>query len=107
MVSALIFLPLVAEVAHSNPALPPPAVLVFMAVTMTTGSMAFPITSFPNVNSMMAEDSKHKTYLAGKNYLGAGAMTSVCVCTQLLTYMLPYVTSMLPGRIDGVTVAPK
>jgi len=50
--------------------------------------MAFPITSFPNVNSLLAEDDAGKPYLLARNYLAPGAVGTlvVLVVTIGITY---------------------
>ena len=52
-VSAIIVMPLIAEIGVSagNPAL-----MVFTCALATSSAMALPMTSFPNVNSLLAED---------------------------------------------------
>lgn len=58
-------------------------VLVVVSVLMCSGAMAFPISSFPNVNSLLAEDEQGQPWLAANDYLLPGSILSVA-CGVLL-----------------------
>ncbi|CUF95390.1 sodium/sulphate symporter, putative [Bodo saltans] len=66
-----------------------PATLVFLSVLMCSGAMAFPISSFPNVNSLLAEDEFGKPYLAARDFLGIGTVITLFLVVSLATWMLP------------------
>jgi phosphate transporter len=66
-----------------------PATLVFLSVLMCSGAMAFPISSFPNVNSLLAEDEFGKPYLAARDFLGIGTVITLFLVASLATWMLP------------------
>lgn len=66
-----------------------PAMLVFLSVLMCSGAMAFPISSFPNVNSLLAEDECGKPYLAARDFLGLGSIITILLVLSLITWMLP------------------
>jgi di/tricarboxylate transporter len=95
-VAALILMPVVVQIASVNPNLPSASALVFMCVIMCSGSMAFPITSFPNVNSLLAEDEHGKPYLVPKHFLLAGSILSSMCVASLITFMLPMTQALLP-----------
>ena len=52
-------------------------VLILVAVLMCSGAMAFPISSFPNVNSLLAEDEQGQPYLSANDYILPGTIVSV------------------------------
>jgi phosphate transporter len=58
-------------------------VLVIVAVLMCSGAMAFPISSFPNVNSLLAEDEQGQPWLSANDYILPGTILSI-VCAVLL-----------------------
>ena len=91
----MILLPVVLEIANVNAAVLNPCTLVFGAVVMVSGAMAFPITSFPNVNSLLAEDDVGRPYLLAKHFLVPGMTMTLFVLVTLLTIMGPYMTYML------------
>lgn len=66
-----------------------PASLVFISVLMCSGAMAFPISSFPNVNSLLAEDEFGKPYLKAGDFLGIGTVVTLFLVLSLVTWMLP------------------
>lgn len=91
IVSAIVLLPIISRVGASLA--PDGAVsqttLVLAAVFMCSGSMAFPISSFPNVNSLLAEDSKGVPYLRAKHYLFPGFIATFVSFFGLVTFMVP------------------
>eukprot|EP00760_Papus_ankaliazontas_P025777 PhM_4_TR2872/c0_g1_i1/m.54953/K14430/PHO87_91; phosphate transporter len=98
-VGAMILLPVVLEVSNLNSAMPDARFLVFSAVTMCSGAMAFPITSFPNVNSLLAEDDTGKSYLLAKNFVLPGMLMTLFTLTALCTFMDPYMTFVLGASL--------
>ena len=56
--------------AHLGP------VLIMVSVLMCSGAMAFPISSFPNVNSLLAEDELGQPWLAANDYILPGGILS-------------------------------
>ena len=97
-VAALIMLPFVKSVSECNPALPSSQVLLFMSIIMASGAMAFPISSFPNVNSLLAEDESGKPYLVAKNFIGPGMACSLYSFFVLVTVGLPWTRLILEGK---------
>lgn len=85
-VASLILLPIMREIALQKGA--DMRIFVFCGVIICSGAMAFPITSFPNVNSLLAEDDAGKPYLLARNYLAPGAVgtLAVLVVTIGITY---------------------
>ncbi|KNH08888.1 sodium/sulfate symporter [Perkinsela sp. CCAP 1560/4] len=84
-VAAIILLPLVRQIALREKG--SQEVFVFCAVLICSGAMALPITSFPNVNSLLAEDESGKPYLVSRNYIIPGAiMTLVTFALCILLY---------------------
>ena len=53
---------------------------------MCSGSMALPMTSFPNMNSLLAEDDFQRPYLAVKDFLKYGGAFSVITFVLLVTF---------------------
>ena len=95
-VSSLIIMPVIAKIALANSQLPSAQALVFLSVMQVSGSQVFPITSFPNVNSLLAEDEHGEAYLQVKHFLLPGGILSLASVVQLLLYMLPMVILMFP-----------
>jgi phosphate transporter len=95
-VAALLLSPVIVQIAAANPDLPSAKTLVFLSVIMCSGSMTFPITSFPNVNSLLAEDEHAQPYLEPKHFLLPGGIMTVLCIIQLISYMLPFSEAMFP-----------
>ena len=95
-VAALLLMPVIVEVSAVNPGLPSAEALVFLSVIMCSGSMAFPITSFPNVNSLLTEDAAGKPFLVARNFLLPGLAISTLVLAQLMTYMVEVTQALFP-----------
>jgi phosphate transporter len=95
-VAALLLMPVIVQVSAVNSKLPSSASLVFLSVIMCSGSMAFPITSFPNVNSLLTETSDGKPYLLARHFLAPGLCLSAAVLVQLTTYMVEYTNALFP-----------
>jgi di/tricarboxylate transporter len=95
-VASLLLMPVIVEVSQVNPSLPSSAALVFLSVIMCSGSMAFPITSFPNVNSLLTESAAGDPYLVARHFLLPGLCMSALVLAQLTTYMVYYSDALFP-----------
>jgi len=84
-VAALVLMPLVAELgAQAGVA----NLSVLVAALACSAACALPMTSFPNVNSLMAQDDNGKPWLSVKHFLRAG--TPMTVATGLLLVSLGY-----------------
>jgi phosphate transporter len=59
-------------------------VLVMLAVLMCSGAMAFPISSFPNVNSLLAEDEQGQPWLAANDFILPGGIISAAAGLLLI-----------------------
>lgn len=100
-VAAMILLPIVAKIGFL---MPPstgmltvtPQSMVVLSALMCSGAMAFPISSFPNVNSLLAEDAKGRPYLQAKDFLFAGTVVQLFFTVCLFTWMVP-ITNMILG----------
>jgi len=81
-VAAIIILPVIAEygllIGH-------PCLLVLAAVVMCSGSMALPMSSFPNVNSLYIEDDFGATYLKARDFIIAGGIMTIVIVVLDLT----------------------
>ena len=64
--------------------------LLFSAVLMISGSNVLPISSFPNLNSLLAEDETGTPYLNMKNFMAPGISITLFVLLNMVTYMVPY-----------------
>lgn len=95
-VSSLLLSPVIVEIASVNPALPSAKTLVFLNTLMMSASMTFPISSFPNVNSLLAEDEQARPYLEPKDFLLPGGIMTVVGILQLISYMVPFAEFMFP-----------
>ena len=101
-VASMILLPVIAKIGAYLPTSPEgslwtisPEGLVFLSVLMCSGAMAFPISSFPNVNSLLAEDATGHPYLKAKDFLSVGSIVTLLFFTSLVTWMVPYTAFML------------
>jgi phosphate transporter len=84
-------LPIIAKVGFMLPGSTiAPETLVFLSVLMCSGAMAFPISSFPNVNSLLAEDEFGKPYLKASDFIKMGFLATMIVVVSLMTWMVPY-----------------
>lgn len=86
-VAAIILMPLVTALGAEAGE---PQILVMAAALACSASMSLPTTSFPNVNSLLAEDSNGQPYLVVKDFIRAGVPLSlaVLVLTSTLGYFL-------------------
>ncbi|KEG14774.1 putative sodium/sulfate symporter [Trypanosoma grayi] len=102
-VAAMILLPIIVKIGFLLPKQEgllavSPASLVVLCALMLSGSMAFPISSFPNVNSLLAEDSSGKPYLKAKDFLFCGTLITLIIVVCLCTWMVPLSYTVLEGR---------
>eukprot|EP00658_Telonema_sp_P-2_P023874 TRINITY_DN19579_c0_g3_i3.p1 TRINITY_DN19579_c0_g3~~TRINITY_DN19579_c0_g3_i3.p1 ORF type:complete len:101 (+),score=18.55 TRINITY_DN19579_c0_g3_i3:135-437(+) len=67
-----------------------PELLVFLSTLMCSAAMAFPISSFPNVNSLLAEDDLGRPYLKAKDFLVTGLLVTLVFFVSCGTWMVPY-----------------
>eukprot|EP00758_Cryptobia_borreli_P002930 Tbor_TRINITY_DN3398_c0_g1::TRINITY_DN3398_c0_g1_i1::g.23541::m.23541/K14430/PHO87_91; phosphate transporter len=67
-----------------------PDMLVYFSMLMCSAAMAFPTSSFPNVNSLLAEDDVGKPYLKAKNFLLSGSLVTLFFFVCCITWMIPY-----------------
>eukprot|EP00796_Vickermania_ingenoplastis_P004628 gene4629-3333_t len=95
-VAAMTLLPIIAKIGFLMPhddeswLSATPQSLVMIASLMCSGAMAFPISSFPNVNSLLAEDAQGKPYLRAKDFLFCGTLITLFFAACLITWMVPY-----------------
>lgn len=99
-VAAMILLPIIAKIGFLMPEShslfsATPQSLVMLASLMCSGAMAFPISSFPNVNSLLAEDSQGKPFLRAKDFLLSGTLVTLFFSACLITWMVPFTNYML------------
>lgn len=67
-----------------------PELLVFLSTLMCSAAMAFPISSFPNVNSLLAEDDLGRPYLKARDFLVTGLLVTFVFFISCATWMVPY-----------------
>jgi len=81
-VAAIIIMPLVATIGME---VGQPVPLVFCCALACSAAMALPVSSFPNLNSLMAEDDLGDSYLSSAHFLATGvpatALAGVLVAT--------------------------
>lgn len=99
-VAAMILLPIIVKIgflmpeSHGVMAVTPQS-LVMMSALMCSGAMAFPISSFPNVNSLLAEDEKGKPYLQAKDFLFCGTAVQLVFSLCIFSWMVPLTNFVL------------
>jgi anion transporter len=81
-VAAIIIMPIVVRIGitinHSQ-------VVLFASALMCSGAMALPMTSFPNINSLLAEDDYGRPYLTVSDFLKYGGIFSTVTLIMLIT----------------------
>mmetsp|Transcript_87599 Transcript_87599/g.252955 ORF Transcript_87599/g.252955 Transcript_87599/m.252955 type:complete len:710 (+) Transcript_87599:53-2182(+) len=82
-VAALVFMPLVVKLGASAGV---QNLAVFICGLACSVACALPMTSFPNVNSLMAVDDAGKTWLRMQHFLKAGAPTTLLLTLLLVTF---------------------
>ncbi|GET90247.1 sodium/sulphate symporter, putative [Leishmania tarentolae] len=101
-VAAMILLPIIVKIGFLMPESTgimtvTPQSMVMLSALMCSGAMAFPISSFPNVNSLLAEDAKGKPYLRAKDFLFCGTVITLVFAACLVTWMVPLSNYVLPS----------
>ena len=66
-----------------------PKSICFCCVLALSGAMALPMSSFPNVNSLLAEDDYSVPYLTASDFVKAGALSSLAVGVLITTLGYP------------------
>jgi len=86
-VAAIVIMPLVASIGMEVGA---PCQLVILCALACSSAMALPMSSFPNVSSLMVEDDLGAPYLAAADFLKPGSTASICMfgVTATLGYVL-------------------
>ncbi|KAG5474883.1 hypothetical protein LSCM4_04062 [Leishmania orientalis] len=100
-VAAMVLLPIIVKIGFLMPESTgmmtvTPQSMVMLTALMCSGAMAFPISSFPNVNSLLVEDSKGKPYLRAKDFLFCGTVITLLFTACLVTWMVPLTNLVLP-----------
>nr|CCC95690.1 unnamed protein product [Trypanosoma congolense IL3000] len=101
-VAAMILLPMILKIGLVLPKeegffAVSPFTLVFLSTLMCSGAMAFPISSFPNVNSLLAEDSLGRPYLKAKDFLFCGTLVTLLLFICFVTWMVPFTYAVFEG----------
>ncbi|KAG8345072.1 SPX domain [Trypanosoma vivax] len=99
-VSAMVLLPMILKIGLLLPKQEgyfafTPVTLVLLCTLMCSGAMAFPISSFPNVNSLLAEDSHGRPYLKAKDFLFCGTIITLLFLVSLVTWMVPFTYAVI------------
>eukprot|EP00931_Biecheleriopsis_adriatica_P073807 TRINITY_DN48021_c0_g1_i1.p1 TRINITY_DN48021_c0_g1~~TRINITY_DN48021_c0_g1_i1.p1 ORF type:complete len:727 (+),score=132.17 TRINITY_DN48021_c0_g1_i1:42-2222(+) len=81
-VAALVLMPLVVELGHDAGV---GQLAVLLGAFACSTACALPMTSFPNVNSLMAVDDLGKPWLSVKHFLVAGIPTTLTLACLLVT----------------------
>jgi len=81
-VAAIVTMPLIASIGASAGA---PAQIVFCCALTCSAAMALPMSSFPNVNSLLAEDDYGRAYLSATDFVKIGLPASVLVSALAAT----------------------
>ncbi|EAN80069.1 sodium/sulphate symporter, putative [Trypanosoma brucei brucei TREU927] len=102
-VAAMILLPMILKIGLVLPKeegvfAVSPFTLVFLSALMCSGAMAFPISSFPNVNSLLAEDSRGRPYLKAKDFLFCGTIITFLLFICFVTWMVPFTYVVFEGK---------
>ncbi|KAH9600460.1 Citrate transporter-like domain [Trypanosoma melophagium] len=102
-VAAMVLLPIIVKIGFLLPKQEglfaiSPATIVLLSALMCSGAMAFPISSFPNVNSLLAEDSSGRPYLKAKDFLFCGTLITLLFFLCFITWMVPLTYAVLEGK---------
>lgn len=81
-VAALVLMPLVVELGKEAGV---DRLAVLLGAFACSTACALPMTSFPNVNSLMAVDDLGKPWLTVKNFLVAGIPTTITLSSLLIS----------------------
>lgn len=82
-VAALVFMPVVAELGKQADVA---NIAVFVGALGCSVACALPMTSFPNVNSLLATDDFQQPWLGVRHFLIAGIPMTICGAIVLVTY---------------------
>jgi phosphate transporter len=91
-VASIVVMPLVASIGAS---LGEPLSVVFCCVLAVSAAMALPMSSFPNVNSLLAEDDYGATYLTPRDFVRAGLPASIAVGALIAVLGYPLAAHVL------------
>ena len=86
-VAAIVAMPLTATIGAAAGA---PARVVFCCALTCSAAMALPMSSFPNVNSLLAEDDYGRAYLSAADFVKVGLPASLgmaALCATLGFFM--------------------
>lgn len=99
-VGAMVLLPLIATLVpmHAAAGGVSAITLVMVSVVMCSGAMAFPMTSFPNMNSLVAEDEQGVPYLEPRDFLVPGGVVSA-LCAGILMVCGPWWAGIVLGGL--------
>lgn len=88
-VAALILTPIIVDIAASTGQV---QVVCMLATLMMSGTMSLPMSSFPNVNSLLVDDDFGRPFLHAVDYLKQGSAVSIMVFAALASfgYVLAY-----------------
>jgi phosphate transporter len=110
-VTALVFLPFLSRVAlqvltsyhkHGGTGDSTSASsIILSSVLMISGSMALPISSFPNMNSLLAENAEGDPYLNGWDFVLPGTLLSAVVALVLLELCPLECIKKTHGKVDA------
>jgi len=96
-VAALVFMPLVVELGTAAGCAD---LAVLVGALACSAACALPMTSFPNVNSLMALDDNGKAWLSVRHFLLAGTPMTILMAMLLATVGVPLAHVALEG-FDG------
>ncbi|CCW60176.1 unnamed protein product [Phytomonas sp. EM1] len=93
-VAAIVLLPIISRIGlllepNKGPFSVTSNSMVLLCTLMCSGAMAFPISSFPNMSSLLAEDPKGNPYLRAKNFLSCGLLIQLIIFVSVVTWMVP------------------
>lgn len=82
-VAAIILMPLITTLGEHHGS---PQLVVMSAALACSGSMSLPMTSFPNVNSLLAEDAHGRPFLTVMDFIRVGVPMSAFMLVANVTY---------------------
>lgn len=81
-VAALILTPIIVDIAAGSGQV---QVVCMLATLMMSGAMSLPMSSFPNVNSLLVDDDFGRPFLHPMDFLKHGTAISILVFSMLAT----------------------
>jgi phosphate transporter len=81
-VAALILTPLVVTIGNQAGQV---RVILMLATLMMSGTMSLPMSSFPNINSLLVDDDFNRPFIHPKDYISHGTVISVGLLIVLAT----------------------